>query len=132
MSSTQETVLNDQERMYHELDKTMMQANHSNDYDKAISTAHTLISADDVPLHIYARACMVLGGSDEDDFLIWAEEAMRIGEEIAGEDPELAENCREVYDEAMEEKARLEAQLRASGWEEQGGDREGEEEEKDE
>ncbi len=91
----------------------------------AESTAHILLAYPDLPLLLRARACMVLGCSDEGDFLGWAKEGLRIAElaisiasKVGRVEEQLLKSCKsvlaeaqEAFDEAEGEEA-LEAQVK--------------------
>ncbi|KAF7188975.1 hypothetical protein HII31_09898 [Pseudocercospora fuligena] len=65
---------------YYALDEAMMTAHREENNEKAIGTARVLLEYPELPLQLRARACMVLGCSDESDFLDMAKEAVRIAE----------------------------------------------------
>lgn len=80
------------------------------DNEKAIATARTLLEYPQLPLQLRARACMVLGCSDQPHFLHMAKEAVRIAqlalsrctEPVGDVETQLVANCHTVLKEAQE------------------------------
>ncbi|KAK3048709.1 hypothetical protein LTR09_010018 [Extremus antarcticus] len=101
-------------RAFYALDSSMMRAHRANteeDDKMAVNTARTLVEDADAPLLVRARACMVLRCSTEDDYFVWATEAVRTAELIlevtsnVGEAEEkLMASCRKVLEAAEQSK----------------------------
>ena len=80
-------------------------------------TARVLVSHSDLPLLLRARSCMVLGCSDDDDALEWADEGVRVAElgmSLAGSEAgdverQLLADCKAVRDAAKEAFEAVEA-----------------------
>ncbi|KAK5131990.1 hypothetical protein LTR08_000410 [Meristemomyces frigidus] len=82
----------------------MLQAHRRDDDDTAESTARILLDYAELPLLIRARACMVLGCSEDADSLDWAEEGVRIAElankvasKVGEVEKRLLADCKDVY-----------------------------------
>ncbi|KAF2162744.1 hypothetical protein M409DRAFT_26982 [Zasmidium cellare ATCC 36951] len=95
-------------RTYYALDEAMVKAHREDRDEYAVSTARSLLGNADLPLLIRARACMVLGCSEQPGFLDMAKDGVRIAElglcrcTSPGEtEHQLVEACRQVLDEAQ-------------------------------
>lgn len=79
---------------------------------EANSIARLVVEDPSAPLLIRARACMVLGCSDEDDFLEWAKEGVRtaglisevVGDRAGEIEKRVIESCKTVLRQAEEEQ----------------------------
>lgn len=104
-------------RTYYALDEAMLRAHRDDKDDEADQTARVLLEHADLPLLLRARACMVIGCSDEaPDFLEMAEQAVHIPELGYGlcENPTtfeegLVADCKKVLSEAKEVARQQEA-----------------------
>lgn len=85
----------------------MLRAHREDRNDFAESTSRDLLSNDDLPLLIRARACMVLACSNDSDYVDMAKEGARIGKLIYGiaqgpVEQRILDNTRTVLRQSLE------------------------------
>ena len=87
---------------YYALDRAMIRAHRQDNFEHAESTARILLENADLPLLIRARACIIIGCSEEPDFLDMAEEAVRITQMGLARNTEPNEAMQELLEAAQE------------------------------